>query len=176
MPIFLPPTITAGEVSWATSFSQTLADSSQIGLENYSFRQAIAASAISTSGTTIRVTISANAGATSTFDNISIVERSGSTENGTTTPTELKFSGASGVSISAGGTAVSDALSFTLDETKSYLVIFDFAASGGNAQRHSSAGDTTYFKAATNSWNVQSPAGFSSAATQTWSVSKIEVL
>lgn len=173
MPVFLPPTI-AGEASWVTSFSQTLDGTVQPGLEGWSLRTAVPAASISTSGNTIRVTLGGDGTNTLQFDNVSIVERSGSTENGTTTPTELKFSGASGVTISGGGTATSDSLSFTIDESKDYLVICDVHSTNGYTDRKNSGGPT-YYKAATDSWNVQSPAGFSSQAVS-WNVTKIEVL
>lgn len=176
MPIFLPPTI-PGEPAWTSSFSVTLNNAAGGGYQDYSFRTAIPASAISISGSTIRVTLNADPAQPVTFDNVSIVERSGSTADGTTTPTELKFSGASGVAIAAGGTAVSDALAFSLDETKSYLVIFDITTTAANAYGYRIlSGDITYFKAATNSYSTASVSGFSSSATQTWFVSKIEVL
>ena len=174
MPIFLPPTITAGEVSWATSFSQTLDGTPQPGVENFSFRTVVPAASISTSGNTIRITLGGDGTNTAQFTNVSIVERSGSTVNGTTTPTELKFSGASGVTISGGVEATSDQLSFSIDETKDYLIICDVHSTNGYTDRKESGGPT-YYKAATDSWNVQSPAGFSSQAVS-WNVTKIEVL
>lgn len=174
MPIFLPPTISGG-ASWSLSFSQTLDGTAQPGVENFSFRTVVPAASISTSGSTIRVTLGGDGSNTVQFDNVSIVERSGSTENGTTTPTELKFSGASGVTISGGGEATSDSLSFTLDETKDYLVICDVHSTNGYTDRKESGGPT-YYKAATDSWNVQSPAGFSSAGSVSWNITKIEVL
>ena len=72
MPIFLPPTI-AGEASWVTSFSITNNNAAGGGYGDYSFRAAVPASAISTSGNTIRVTLQAEPSFDVGFDNVSIV-------------------------------------------------------------------------------------------------------
>ena len=54
---------------------------------------------------------------------VSIVERSGTTTNGTTTPTEVTFNnGAQAVAIAKGGTVTSDLIPFVIDNTKDYLV------------------------------------------------------
>ena len=163
--------------SWVTSFTYTLADGSQVaGYADWALRQAIPASAISTSGSTIRVTIKGNATVTAKYDNISIVERSPGTVNGVTTPTELKFAGASGVTIAAGAEAVSDPLVFSIDETKPYFIHFDVASVNGAFQRHATAGDDAYYKVATNDWNTQSPTGYTLITPYMFGVSKIEVL
>ncbi|TXH10395.1 MAG: hypothetical protein E6R03_15475 [Hyphomicrobiaceae bacterium] len=159
--------------TWVPTFSQTLAVD-QTSLQNYSFRTVIPAGSISTSGTTIRATLQASSSASVTFDNVSIVERSGSTVNGTTAPTALLFSGGASVTVSAGSSVVSDALSYTLDETKDYLLICDIGSSNGGTVRRDDATFLSYYAAAANSWNVQSPGGFSSAAVL-WNVSKLEV-
>lgn len=159
---FGPPTTT-----WSASLT-----TDQGSLANYSFRQVIPASAISTNGVQCRITLTAHSSSTSQFSRVSIVARDGSTANGTAVPTEILFSGASGVTITGGTTAVSDWLTFAIDETKDYLVITDFAGSNGNSRY--AAGGVTYFKAATASWDQQTVSGFSSD-TQTRHVSLIEV-
>ena len=171
------PIISPRSQTWVSSFSYTLADGSpSAGYTDYALRQAIPASAISTSGSTIRVTIKGNATVTSQYDNISIVERSPGTVNGVTTPTELKFSGVSGVTIAAGAEAVSDPLVFSIDETKPYFIHFDVASVNGAFQRHATAGDDAYYKVATNDWNTQSPTGYTLITPYMFGVSKIEVL
>ena len=153
--------------------------SDDAGAENYTFRMIIPAAQISTSGSRIRVTITGHSSSTSEIDNVSIVERSGSSADGTTTPTELLFGGGGhGCTITAGNTAVSDWLTYSLDETKDYLISVDVAVSNGNRREDLSTGYGRYFKASDNSYNAQNmPAGYTdqSGFAYTSYVSKIEV-
>lgn len=56
----------------------------------------------------------------------SIVERSGSTANGTTTPTPITWKGGqSAVSLAPNEEVTSDDIAFAVDETKDYIVSFD---------------------------------------------------
>lgn len=140
---------------------------------NYTFRSIIPAGSISTSGAYVRITLVAAAGATTKFDNVSIVERSGSTANGTTTPTEVLFSGVSGCTITSGGSATSDWIAFAIDETKSYLVCLDVSSTNGTAKYFGSLGEA-YGVASNNSYNVQNMPG-SPSSVYYRGVTKIEV-
>ncbi len=163
--------------TWQTTFTNTLDTDFIDALANsISIRTVIPAGSISLSGTQIRVTFTAASGAAFHVAHASIVERSGSTENGTVAPTELLFSGGSGFSISAAASIVSDALIFTLDETKDYLVIFDCSADNPSTAYNSAASSNTYYETGSSgSYNVQSPAGFSSIGNRTYNVTKIEI-
>jgi hypothetical protein len=113
-------------------------------------------------------------------DNASIVERSGSTYNGTTTPTEILFSSSSGFTATAGGAdVVSDELEFDIDETKDYLLTLDYADSGTVWGRAKSSGGNNCYRAGTNAYNQQDfPTGYkesTSTSTYTILISKIEV-
>ena len=160
--------------SAANTWTQSLTSDAASGNANYSYRQINAATDISTDGDQVRVTITAKTSAQFDFDNASIVERSGSTANGTTTPTEFLFSGESGGSASAGGTLVSDWLSFSIDETKDYLTIIDYASTNGDPKVEVGTG-SYYYKASTNSYNQQTVSGFTGPGTNTFAVSKLEV-
>jgi len=173
MPILLPAPILDNGVwvqTWATSPSLN-----QTGLENYSFRCVALGSNISRSGSLIRVTFTPHSTAQLKIDNASIVERSGSTDAGTTTPTSLLFSGSASVTTGSGTPVTSDPLAFNIDETKDYLVIFDIGSTLGNCRYHV-ASDKHYFKVATDSYNVQTPTGFTDNGTGGYCASKIEVL
>ncbi len=87
-----------------TAWSDTL-DANDSGYSGYTVRQVLAAADISTSGSKIRVTLEASGAGNFSADNVSIVERDADA-NGTTTPTEILFSGGSGVAITAGQTKV----------------------------------------------------------------------
>jgi hypothetical protein len=167
-----PPTL-----AWITSFVGSF-DSNGSGNADMSLRQAIPATSITVSGTHVRVTFRASTVEGLKVDNASIVERDGTTANGTATPTELKFSGVSGFSCAADSTVVSDDLNFTIDETKSYLVIIDISSDTAlDSQRYkaSFSGARNYYKTATNSYNTQTVSGFSDNGEALHYVDKIEV-
>lgn len=120
-------------------------------------RQIMSAASISTSGTSIKVVVQAHATTQMVIKNVSIVERSSGTSNGTTTPTEILFSAGSGVTVNAGETATSDWLAFTLDETKDYLLICDV---GSTSVAYANSGeDGYYYKSGVSSYNVQNLVG-----------------
>mgnify|MGYP000308384048 CR=1 FL=1 len=145
------------------------------GFEAYSVRAIIPASALSVNGTQVRFTCESSSGGSLTVDNMSIVERSGSTANGTAIPSEVLFSASSGFTIPANSTIVSDWLTFTLDATKDYLNVFDFNASNGFAKSLISGSHGQYTKVATNSYNIQTVAGFTFESGRAAIVNKIEV-
>lgn len=88
-----------------------------------SYRNAILATSISANATSIRFLFSNTTGAsTMRIDGASIMERSGTTDDGVATPIRILFGGANTATIAAGQTLYSDWLTFTIDETKDYLV------------------------------------------------------
>lgn len=141
-------------------------------LQNNTHRNVISAANISTSGSRVRVTFEASTGGTLVVDHAAIVERSGSTAAGTTTPTELLFSAASGFTCTAGNTITSDWVDFDLDETKDYLVILDYDSDGASYGRKVTSG-TVYYKSGA-SYDTADGSGFSSDP-YTYVVNKIEV-
>lgn len=161
----------AGPTTWVQTWSST-PSTDQTGLENYSLRATLPAANISTSGSIIRLTITAHSGSSTSLDNVSIMEQSAGAA-GTGSIGQFAFSGNPNVTISGGATVVSDQLSFALDETKSYLVTFDIAASNGNV-RYAGSG-TSYFQAAFNGYNTTSGAGYSTSASTLYLASKLEV-
>jgi len=111
--------------NYTTLFSRViLAQYSQILAKT--FRCVIPASVITTSGNAIRLKLKGSSDIITYFNNLAIVERDGSTYNGTTTPTPLTVNGSSSGSISVSGTVYTDAISYNFDETKDYLFIVDF--------------------------------------------------
>lgn len=166
---------TTGSAAFQTTWTDTLDTDYVVTGQGYSVRNVAAAATITQSGTQVRVTFIASlATGSMVVNHASIVERSGSTENGTTVPTELLFSGVSGFTLTQGGSIVSDALSFTLDETKSYLLIIDTDTTADGLRFHNGAGDGAYYKAAAATYNQQTATGFA-ATTNSFSVTKIEV-
>lgn len=157
-----------------TMFTKNLTTTNPV--TDFSLRVVVPAASLLSSGYGVRITIKAGSGGALTIDNASIVERDGTTANGTTTPTNITFNmGMSSVAIStASAVAVSDIIPYAIDSTKSYLVIFDVNTTNGNAAIVANASAITYTKAATNSYNQQTVTGFSADAFD-YVMTKLEV-
>jgi hypothetical protein len=154
------------------AFTQAFS-TSEGGFSNYSIRVAVPGSLISTSGGMVKVTFTAPS-ASFAIDNASIVERD-SGAVGTTTPTELTFSTASGFSLTSGQTITSDALEFAIDETKDYLITMDGKATDDTyAKATGVTGAATYYRVG-NNYNLASFDEPSTRSGEVFSVSKIEV-
>lgn len=127
----------------------------------------------------VRVTFKASGSAAFKVDHCSIGISNGTSANTTTTPTELTFSGGSGFSIALGQSITSDFVNFSgFISTDKLVVIFDVnsaAGSGNYSDDNASTGNTNFFQAATVSWNVAAPTGFSSNINVNSGVSLIEV-
>jgi hypothetical protein len=141
---------------------------------NFSHRNIISSSDLSSGGNAVRIRLQGSTvgGSEMTIDNVAIVERSGSTGNGVTTPTEILFGGSSGVTLDENG-AWSDLTNFTVDPTKNYLLICDYSASGQD-NRYTASGDGSYYKLG-DTYNVASPSGLSFQASHLYTVDKLEV-
>lgn len=163
-----------------TIFTNTL-PSDDSGNEGFSFRQRVALTGGSQGQT--RVTFKANSTVGWKVDHCSFGKWTGTSANGptTTTPKELTFSGASGFSIAAGGTITSDFVSDPASYTSSdsLIVIMDFTAGGtlGNEKINNGpvTGADLQFNAASASYNVASPTGYTDGGAVVAGVSLIEV-
>ena len=163
-------------VSVRTSWSDSL-DTDAGGTAGVTYRQVLAAADISISGNQVRVTLEGGASSDGLYlDNVAIVEQD-SGANGTTTPTEILFSGTSGIEIAVGESEVSDWTTFTLDETKSYLLIMDIKTDSAHdtVRVINTGGAGTYYKVATNSYNTQDLDGATLTANRTAVINKLEV-
>jgi len=164
--------------SGTSVYTKSLPSAINGGWQGYSLRNIIKASDISAGGDRIRITLNSRTTGVGKLDNIAIVERSGATSNGTTTPTEILFGGSSGVELGAGGgTIISDWLDYTIDATKDYLLIMDVIADAAkdDFQSERTTGSGLYYVSG-NSYNVANmPGSPVSQATVSQSLSKIEV-
>lgn len=168
--------LSAGEGIWVTSFSQSF-DTDSVSWANYSCRQVIDASILSTSGTKVRLTFRAGNSQNMKVDHVSIVEQD-SGADGKAAPTEVLFSAASGFDCAAGAEIVSDELSFAIDESKSYLVIWDFSSDSSKddmRKKTGLTGRTHYYKGSTDSYSSQTVTGFTTVSSEVRGVTKIEV-
>lgn len=110
--------------------------------------------------TQVRVTFQAGAGSPFQTDHAAICIWSTTLANCTAAPVELKFAGASGFSILAAGTLVSDYASLSgLSATVRPVVIMDLtvAGSGSAAWLTAQAATNVLNGKAGATWNVQSP-------------------
>jgi hypothetical protein len=152
-----------------TTFSGTLTTNST-GWTNYSLREVYTASVITTSGTKVRVTFTAP-NATFTVAHASIGELVSGCQ--VVSCNELLFSGGSGFSISSGASITSDWLTFAIDETKGYVVIFDITSD--SVRWKATTGVNEYYKAGAT-YNVTNPSGTTNNSGYNYNVTKIEVL
>jgi len=113
---------TEESTSWSEIWSLAVVGNASSELEQNK-RWIISNGDISDDATTIRVTFHAKSDAALTIDGASIGERDGSSDDFATTPTRITFDdGNHTVTIPAGTTKVSDAITFTIDESKDYLI------------------------------------------------------
>ena len=140
-----------------------------------SYRTVLYNTDIDESGTKVRVTFEASAGENLKVDNCAIVERSAETADGTEVPTELLFSGASGFTILAGGTLVSDELIFDIDKTKDYLIIIDISNDIAQDAIRWTAGYGYFGGAGVPSYNLQAMTAPATPNASSVCVNKLEV-
>ena len=134
----------------------SLTQSGSFGTVQYivSYRNVIPSASINTSSANIRLKLIRPTSGYYTISHASIVERDGTTANGTTTPTHVTFNnGNNGITISSSDVQYiySDIINFNLDNTKDYLVIIDFS----DVTNNSTPGfdGTSYVKLNEESWN-----------------------
>lgn len=130
------------------------------GWANYSLRnQAIS---LSGGGNQARVRFQAGPSGPFVIANaaIGIKAAAGNAWDTVAVPVELLFSGASGCSITAGQMLTSDWADLTFLSTDTLIVVIDYAASGGYLEAVQSPASHAFYKAATDSYNVAAPAGF----------------
>lgn len=150
-----------------TSFLQTVTTNSG-GNANTTIRSVLTPSV---SGSEIRVTVNAGGSGAMTLSHVSIgIQSSGA--NTTATPVELKFSGASGCTVSASGTLASDWTPFVLTGGVPVICIADITSA--NIAALSSASFTSYSAAGT-SWSTATVSGFTTNANLLFIFSQIEV-
>lgn len=149
----LPPALGYGDGSTISTIYTQALTSNNSGDEGFTYRVEVAVTA--PGGRRLRVTFAASTAGTFICDHCSIGISAGS---GATIgiPTELFFGGKPGFSLASSGTITSDWLNFgPISASDSLVVIMDLTSggSGGNA-RFVSGGGTTFYKAATASYNL----------------------
>ncbi len=171
-------TVTVTDVAeWVTTFTQTL-NIDSTGWSGFNMRQLIAASLLSTSGSSVRITVEASSAAGFSIDGCYIGHQalSGDVYDFDGSQAHVLFSGAGTLSLSAGQTAVSDTLTFSLDETKNLVVAFHFNATSAIRGKNTITGADNYFKSAADETSTTNVSTYAASGSALRLVSKIEVL
>jgi hypothetical protein len=162
--------------SWQVAYSRSLtADST--GWNGFNLRQVINSSNLSLGGTKVRVTLQA-AIATSgfTIDHAEIGHAAGAGD-----PYDydggqiaLTFSGGSAsVVVATGGSVLSDEMTFTLDNTKNFIIAMHFSATS-TLRAGSNTGAPSYFKSAASEVSTSDVTGYTTGGSS-FVVNKVEV-
>jgi hypothetical protein len=147
----------------------------------YAIRQLIPAASISTSGTSIKVTLQSASGEGLTFTTCRIQEQAGAGNawDFASAGVTVNFSGVDGGTISSNSTLTSDATTFTLDETKNYIVTFYISGSGAfdsARKKTTQSGWVAYTKIGTSAdASGTAPSGFSDSGDDVIGVAAILV-
>lgn len=148
----------------AVVWSATLGTSSN-NFQNYCIRTV--AGSLSGGGDEVRVRFVASASQGLFIDNASIGVLGGATAPNCTTspPVELKFSGASGFTVAAGGTMVSDWAVLPFLSSDTLIVTADHGTTAsGHQEGAGNTGSVSWFRAAYNGYNLATVSGMTSSA------------
>jgi hypothetical protein len=145
------------------AFWQSLT-SDDTGYQNTTYRCVV--QPLLVAGNQLRVKFAAHSSSNTTLDHVSWVERSGTTDDGTTTPTEITFDTGGHGTVVTGGAAGkwSDWINYTTDDLKQYLLILDFNASVASSTKYGTTGNTIYYKNGAISWDQQTISGTSTSS------------
>jgi len=155
-----------------TSYSVTLGSNS--AGSNTTFRFVIAASAITVSGSKIRLTLQGHAAGTINDVFFGQKASSGDAYDFETTPTRITFNGGSSSVATINGAIVSDVINFTLDETKDHVI--SVYQSGTVTTKFFASAGSSYAKAGSDA-ATQNATGYSTnSGVNGVAVSLIEVV
>jgi len=166
--------------SYSNTASATL-DANFTDASTYAVRQLIPAASISTSGTSIKVTLQSSSSEGLTFTTCRIQEQAGAGNawDFASAGVTVLFSGADGATIASNSTATSDATTFTLDETKNYIVTFYISGAGAfdsARKKTTQSGWVAYTKIGTSAdASGTAPSGFSDSGDDVIGVAAILV-
>jgi hypothetical protein len=155
---------------WVPSFWTPLTSNSGDLGANFNLRQEVPASELSRSGSQVRCTFEASTSEACTWSHVTIGQKAASgdawdVESGTNTQVTFDAGSASKVA-SAGTRIVTDAITFSLDETKAHHVgeYFGGGTSSDNMRGRTATGFTNYIKFAADELNTENATGYSTFA------------
>lgn len=157
--------VSAGASSWTTSLLQTL-NLNDPGWSNATLRIVVPDTIISTSGSLVRVTLQSGSGNSCALSEVWIGEQATSGDAydmkaSTPAPAQFLFSGSANITIPANSQVVSDALTFAIDETKTY--VFGFYITAGDIRYKSSVTGTLskYYTGGNEAGTANATTGYS---------------
>lgn len=147
---------------WDAATQTGSAATESTGVADRNYRTVIENAFITGNATSVRFLFSNSAGSnTMRIDGASIVQRSGTTDDGTTTPTRILFGAAATTTIAAGQTKWSDWLTFTIDGTKDYLVCLHVhAADPRSMDLWADADSTHYYETTSTDYTLEQTVSF----------------
>lgn len=167
------------DYDWVTTFSASMGGNIS-GWNGFTLRQVLPASVLSQSGSKVRLTLLGGIFGTFSIDGCYIGEQAASGD-----PYDMKASPALGqfrvggstsfASTAAAQTIVTDALDFTIDETKSYVVTVHFNGAEGHTSSGTVSGSTNYFKNATDATTLDATGYTSSGAGSVRLIKNVQV-
>ena len=160
--------------TWSSSLTIT-PNSDKTMMANLNLRNVVAANSAAYSGTQIRLTVTANSANNTIISGMSIgVSTSGS--NFDAAPTRITFdNGSSSTTITAGGTKVSDEITFTFTKTNRHLIQLYYLKGAKNTQESAGANLEYYNWAAGSDLTTSQNMAAEGSAAVFNTVSKIEV-
>jgi hypothetical protein len=161
--------------TWVATYSQTL-DADSSGWTGYTLRILIGASLLSTSGSHVRATLKASSLAGCSIDACYIGHRaaSGDLYDFDGSQVQLKVAGSGSFTIATGDTALTDAATYALDETKDVLVAVHFVSGDVRFNGTGISGVTGYYKGGSNEAATTDVSGYSSNVGASYLVAMIE--
>ena len=163
-------------MSWKTNISISLSSGNTPVAGGYTIRTYLSTALLSNfNGSKIRITVNGGTSSSYVVDKmyIGLQADTGDVYDFASTPTQILFSGASGFTVTAGNTLVSDAITFTIPTGKG-IVISQYSASNTNTIQltPSPSGSATPYKLGDDVTTVNATGYTSQAAL--WGISKIE--
>jgi len=160
--------------SWSKALVAYTSIASQINIRNI-----IPAASISTSGARIRVKLTGHNATEAHISGVSIGERSGvSGEDFASAPTRITFKeGNSAVTLPYGTTIESDWITFTVDETKDYLIHIAMVVDASNAYARATSGGAGIYTKSTSDDDtlVEDISGYATVANYQAVVTELDV-
>jgi flagellar capping protein FliD len=162
--------------AWVTSLSQSLGMNST-GWSGFNMRQLIPASALSTSGSKVRLTLTSSTAGGCSVDGAYIGHAAGSGDpyDFDGTQVAVTVGSSASFSISANSSVVTDEIVYALDETKNLVLAVHFNTTSAIRGQDSLIGFTNYFKSAANETSVSNVGSYSLSTAALRMVEKIEV-
>lgn len=165
----------AAAVVFGDAFNITLL-SNEFGWDNANIRQLIDSAALSQSGTPTRLTLYAGSGGC-TIDSMYIGQQAlaGDPYDFDGGQVQVTVGSATTFSIGVFGSVVTDAIPFTLDDTKNLLISFHLTTPATMLIRGGQANVTMYFKAGASEASVSNVTGYTTLNLDLFLVSRVEV-